>query len=99
MVEVQYIPDEGDIVWLSFTGQQGHEQQGVRPALVLTPRLYNQYGLALVCPVTNKQKGYPFEVPILSFANATTGVVLADQVKSILNFVDFVHTSHTDNLS
>ncbi len=83
MVSDRYVPEEGDIVSLSFSGYHGHEQGGVRPALVLTPRSYNQYGLALMCPITSKQKGYPFEVPIRSFANATVGVALADQVKSL----------------
>ncbi|MDX9916261.1 MAG: type II toxin-antitoxin system PemK/MazF family toxin [Sphaerochaeta sp.] len=83
MVSDRYVPEEGDIVHLSFSGYHGHEQGGVRPALVLTPRSYNQYGLALMCPITSKEKGYPFEVPIRLFSNEMVGVVLADQVQSI----------------
>jgi mRNA interferase MazF len=77
-----YIPDEGDIVWLNFTPQSGHEQAGRRPAVVLSPKAYNsRAGLAVCVPVTNQIKGYPFEV-VLSGAGAT-GAALADQVKSL----------------
>jgi mRNA interferase MazF len=76
------VPDRGDIVWLDFNPQAGHEQSGRRPALVLSPREYNRkVGLALVCPITSQAKGYPFEVAVQ--AKRTTGVVLADQVKSL----------------
>ena len=58
-----YVPDRGDIVWLQFTPQAGHEQAGHRPALVLSPASYNsRSGLMLCCPVTSQKKGYPFEV-------------------------------------
>ena len=78
-----YVSDRGDAVWLNFTPQAGHEQAGHRPALVLSPRSYNQKaGLALLCPITSQEKGYPFEVP-LSEADEVHGVVLADQVKSL----------------
>ena len=78
-----YVPDRGDAVWLEFNPQAGHEQAGRRPALVLSPRAYNQrVGLALVCPITNHVKGYPFEVEIAA-GQKITGVVLADQVKSL----------------
>lgn len=77
-----FIPDEGDIVWLNFTPQSGHEQAGRRPAVVLSPKAYNQRAGLLVCvPITNQVKGYPFEV-VLSGAGAT-GAALADQVKSL----------------
>lgn len=77
-----YIPDEGDIVWLNFTPQSGHEQAGRRPAVVLSPKAYNRRAGLIVCvPVTNQIKGYPFEV-VLSGAGAT-GAALADQVKSL----------------
>jgi mRNA interferase MazF len=77
-----YIPDEGDIVWLNFTPQSGHEQAGRRPAVVLSPKAYNRRAGLIVCvPVTNQVKGYPFEV-VLSGAGAT-GAALADQVKSL----------------
>jgi mRNA interferase MazF len=77
-----YVPDEGDIVWLNFTPQSGHEQAGRRPAVVLSPKAYNHRSGLLVCiPVTNQIKGYPFEVE-LSGAGAT-GAALADQLKSL----------------
>ena len=76
-------PERGDLIWLSFTPQQGKEQAGRRPALVLSPATYNnKTGLALVCPITSKAKGYPFEVP-LPEQGAVHGVVLADQVRSL----------------
>ena len=60
-----YIPDRGDLVWLTFNPQTGHEQSGRRPALVLSPKAYNEKtGLAIFCPVTSQKKGYPFEVPL-----------------------------------
>lgn len=70
-------------MWLSFNPQAGHEQAGRRPALVVSPKAYNQRtGLALVCPITTRAKGYPFEV-LLPDDSPVTGVVLADQVKSL----------------
>ena len=78
-----YVPERGDIVWLQFDPQAGHEQAGRRPAFVLSPRAYNRrVGLALFCPVTSKAKGYPFEVP-LPQGSVVTGVVLSDQLKSL----------------
>lgn len=83
MVESRYVPGEGDIVWLAFSPQAGHEQAGHRPALVLSPQSYNEKtGLALFCPITSKVKGYPFEV-LLPSASMVTGVVLADQIRSL----------------
>lgn len=77
-----YVPNRGDLIWISFSPNSGHEQGGKRPAIVLSPASYNgKVGLAIVCPITNQQKGYPFEVP-LDGSSAITGVVLADQVKS-----------------
>ncbi len=74
-------PDAGDIVWLQFSPQAGHEQGGHRPALVLSPAAYNgKTGLMLCCPMTTQVKGYPFEVPV---AGKPAAVVLADQVKSL----------------
>jgi mRNA interferase MazF len=78
-----YVPDAGDVVWADFTPQAGHEQAGRRPAIVLSPRLYNEKaGLAVLCPITSHAKGYPFEVAIPS-ALAVRGVILADQWKSL----------------
>lgn len=79
----RYVPQRGDIVWLSFTPQAGQEQGGRRPALVLSPSAYNRkVGLALLCPITSRVKGYPFEVAIHE-GLVVTGAVLADQVKSL----------------
>lgn len=76
-----YVPEAGDIVWLHFDPQAGHEQAGYRPALVLSPAAYNgKTGLMLCCPMTTQIKGYPFEVLI---AGKQAGAVLADQVKSL----------------
>ena len=76
-----YVPDAGDVVWLSFTPQAGHEQAGHRPAVVLSPAAYNRRtGLMVCCPMTTQVKGYPFEVHI---AGDRPSVVLADQVKSL----------------
>ncbi len=77
----RYVPDAGDIVWLHFDPQAGHEQAGHRPALVISPAAYNgKTDLMLCCPMTTHIKGYPFEVPI---AGDRPGAVLADQVKSL----------------
>ena len=76
-----FVPDAGDIVWLQFDPQAGHEQAGHRLALVLSPAAYNgKTGLMLCCPMTTQIKGYPFEVRI---AGDTDSAVLADQVKSL----------------
>lgn len=78
-----YCPRRGDLVWLSFSPQSGHEQAGVRPALTLSPEEYNRkVGLAVFCPVTSKAKGYPFEVP-LPAGLEVSGVVLSDQLRSL----------------
>jgi mRNA interferase MazF len=78
-----YVPQRGDIIWLTLSPQLGHEQAGRRPALVLSDAQYNaKVGLAVVCPVTRQVKGYPFEVP-LPAGCAIEGVVLADQVRSV----------------
>ncbi|MDQ3633504.1 MAG: endoribonuclease MazF [Acidobacteriota bacterium] len=78
-----YIPEKGDAVWLNFNPQSGHEQAGHRPAVVISPKLYNQkVGLALFCPITNQAKGYPFEV-VIPRNKKISGVVLSDQIKSL----------------
>ncbi len=77
----RYVPDAGDVVWLQFDPQAGHEQAAHRPALVLSPSQYNaKTGLMLCCPLTTHVKGYPFEV---SIADARKSVALADQLKSL----------------
>ena len=78
-----FVPDRGHLIWLTFTPQAGHEQAGRRPAIVVSPRAYNsKVGLALACPVTNRAKGYPFEVAIPA-GLPVAGVVLSDQLRSI----------------
>ena len=76
-----YVPEAGDIVWLEFDPQAGHEQAGHRPALVLSPAAYNgKRGMMICCPMSSRIKGYPFEVVV---PGAEPSVVLADQVKSL----------------
>jgi mRNA interferase MazF len=78
-----YIPGRGDVIWIAFNPQAGHEQARRRPALVLSPQRYNgRTGLAVLCPITNQRKGYPFEVEIPE-GFAVTGVILADQIKNL----------------
>ncbi len=79
---MSYIPDRGDIVWIQMNPQAGREQAGHRPAFVVSPKSYNgKVGLALLCPITSKEKGYPFEVLITG--KNIQGVILSDQVKSL----------------
>ena len=79
----RYVPARGDIVWLQFDPQAGHEQAGRRPALVISPQSYNgRVGLALFCPLTTSIKGYPFEVAV-QVGGESDGVILADQIKSL----------------
>jgi len=90
-----YVPEAGDIVWLHFDPQAGHEQAGHRPALVISPAAYNRKtGLMVCCPMTTQIKGYPFEVNI---SGNRPGAALADQVKSL----DWVvgKASHKGNVS
>jgi len=81
MVKEKYTPERGDIVWLNFNPGSGHEQQDKRPAVVISPKEYNEkVGLGLFCPITSKEKNYPFEVKIDNAG--INGVVLSDQIKS-----------------
>jgi mRNA interferase MazF len=83
VVARSYVPDAGDLVWLTFDSQPGHEQRGRRPALILSPRAYNEKArLAIACPITSHVKGYPFEVTLPPGAKIT-GVVLADHGKNL----------------
>ncbi len=76
-----YVPEAGDIVWIQFDPQAGHEQAGHRPALVLSPATYNgQRGMMIACPMTSRIKGYPFEVVV---SQDPPSVVLADQIKNL----------------
>jgi mRNA interferase MazF len=78
-----YCPEAGDFIWLDLEPSKGHEQAGRRPALVLSPRVYNaRAGLCIACPVTNQAKGYPFETPIPA-GQPVSGVVLADQPRAM----------------
>jgi mRNA interferase MazF len=78
-----YVPEAGDLVWLTFDPQAGHEQRGRRPALILSPRAYNAKArLAIACPITGHIKGYPFEVS-LPPGDTISGAVLADHVKNL----------------
>jgi len=80
---VDYTPEQGDIVWLTLNPQKGHEQSGRRPAVVLSPSSYNmKVGLAIFCPITSKEKGYPFEIKLPDKCSIQ-GVILVDQVKSL----------------
>lgn len=79
----KYIPERGDIVLINFNPQAGKEQSGKRPALILSPKIYNKkVGLALMCPVTSQIKGYSFEVEIPPKLK-TTGVILSDHIKNL----------------
>src|SRR5579859_5198728 len=80
---MSYVPDRGDAIWLDIDPQAGREQAGRRPVLVLSPALYNRRaGLAIICPITSRVKGYPFEV-LLSTGLPISGVVLSDHVRSV----------------
>ena len=78
-----YVPERGDVVWITLNPQAGHEQAERRPALVLSPAAYNgKVGLAILCPITNQVKGYPFEV-LIPTGYGVSGAILSDQVKSL----------------
>lgn len=88
-----YVPNFGDVVWVDFDPQAGREQSGRRPAVVLSAKAYNQKAnLALICPITSRVKGYPFEIA-LPDALPVSGVILCDHLKSIdwqVRRVDFI---------
>ena len=80
--KARYVPERGDIVWVNFSPQSGHEQRGFRPGVVLSPVSYNRRtALAILCPITSRRKGYSFEVEVAT--GDITGVALADQIKSL----------------
>lgn len=82
MVVKRYIPEARDVVWVDLEPAKGHEQAKIRPALVISPRSYNEKtGLAIMCPITSVVKGYPFEVSVS--AKKVTGAILADHVRSL----------------
>lgn len=80
-VSEKYIPDRGDIAWIDFEPQKGKEIAKIRPALILSPKAYNQHGLAIMCPITSKVKGYPFEVKIKHAK--IEGAILADHIRNL----------------
>jgi len=99
-----YVPDRGDIVWLNFTPQAGHEQRGKRPALILSPKIYNEKtSLCIALPITSKIKGYPFEITLPKNL-PVEGVILSDQVKSLdfsvrdISFICKVPTSIVESV-
>jgi len=100
MVKKRYVPERGDIVWLNFNPQSGHEQKGKRPAVVISPKEYNEKtGLALFCPITSKIKNYPFEVTIEN--KKINGAVLSDQIKSLdwkTREIAFIMKTTTDKI-
>lgn len=82
MVKSDYVPEKGDLVWLDFDPQAGHEQKGRRPAICISQQKYNRKtGLALFCPVTSHIKGYPFEIILEN--HSISGCILSDQVKNL----------------
>lgn len=81
-----YTPRRGDIVRLDFDPSAGHEQQGTRPALVLSPQAFNRFGLALACPITRGgafARGQAWTVPLAGAGLTTDGVVLCNQVRTV----------------
>lgn len=82
MVVKNYIPDRGDLVWINFNPTKGREQAKARPAIVVSPKAYNQKtNLAIMCPITSVSKNYPFEVKVKD--KKVSGVVLSDHVRSL----------------
>lgn len=78
-----YIPEQGDLIILTFDPQSGHEQRGRRPVMVVSKFLFNKKtGLAIVCPITNTDRGFPFHIPVPPDTNLT-GLIMAEQIKSI----------------
>jgi len=79
---VKYVPQQGDIVALSFDPQSGHEQKGRRPAMIISNKIFNQHlGLAFACPITNTKRDFPFHIEVQS--ENITGYIMAEQMKSI----------------
>ena len=95
----RYIPEKGDFLTLSFDPQAGHEQKGRRPALVISNDLFNRHtGLAVVCPVTNTDRGFPFHLAVPS-GSSLTGFVMVEQMKSVdyvMRRASFVERAPTD---
>ena len=103
MVRSDYVPEKGDLVWLDFDPQAGHEQKGRRPAICVSLQKYNQKtGLALFCPVTSHIKGYPFEIILEN--HSVNGCSLSDQVKNLdwkkrnCNFIEKATADEIDSV-
>lgn len=101
MVNTQYLPERGDIIWINFDPVLGHEQGGRRPALVISPKYHNERsGLIMVCPITSKEKFYPYEVKLLG--EKISGAVLSDQIRTVdffsrkIEFVEFASQETVD---
>ena len=96
MVKGKYIPEQGDVVYFDFSPTRGHEQGGVRPGIVVSHGIFNKAsGMALTCPITSKQKFYPFEIYLE--AGTVKGVALIDQVRSVdYNIRNFKFISRAD---
>ncbi len=96
-----YTPDRGDIVWLNFTPQAGHEQKGKRPTIILSPKEYNKKtGLAVCCPITSNIKGYPFEVIVNG--KKIDGAVLSDHLKNLdwkARNIKYIEKAHAEVLN
>jgi len=101
MVKESYIPERGDIVWIDFNPQLGHEQRGRRPALVISHKEYNEkVGLALFCPITSKKKNYPFNIDLQE--GKIDGMVLSDQVKSLdwsIRNIEYIEKIHEKKMN
>ncbi len=98
---VKYIPDQGDIVILTFDPQSGHEQKGRRPAIIVSNKTFNQYlGLAFACPVTNTKRDFPFHIRY--DGENVSGYIMAEQLKSIdynARKIKFVEKADTDTIN
>ena len=98
---VKYIPEQGDIVILTFDPQSGHEQKGRRPAIIVSNKTFNQYlGLAFACPITNTKRDFPFHIEIKS--KNISGYIMAEQMKSIdynTRKIKFVEKADVDTIS
>ena len=95
----RYVPKKGDLITLSFDPQTGHEQKGRRPALVVSNDLFNRHtGLAIVCPITNADRGFPFHLAVPA-SSSLTGFVMVEQVKSVdysIRRAKFIHRAPTE---
>lgn len=84
LVNMSYIPNQGDIIWLDFTPQSGHEQNGRRPAVVISNDFFNrQTGLSLVCPITSTRRNHPLHIGVDGLLTVVSGFIMVEQVKSV----------------